>query len=96
MRRQHHRKKELTEVQLLKQENRNLRAENRTLRKQLKQKEKYPLEDDIDDDGQLSLFDVPIPKCPECNKGTLIEVNIVGRNWLYCDQCDYDTRRLKK
>lgn len=96
MKRQH-RKKELTEVQALKKENKALRDENKSLKRQVRQLQKteHLLEATDYEDPQLN-FEQVIPKCPDCNKGNLKEYNVVGRHWLECEFCDYDTRKIKK
>lgn len=94
-----HRKKELSEVQELRLENKKLREKVRSLEKDLRrlQKSEHLLEDAILENQaeQLVLFDdKPVEKrCPECNKGKLIERFVVGRFWLECEACDYDSRK---
>lgn len=97
-----HREKELSEVQVLRLENKALRAQVKNLKKENKRlsraehhhnEYKYT---DIEDNAQLPLFEEEKQLlCPECFKGALIEMNVVGRNWSYCNQCDYDTRKKK-
>ncbi len=97
-----HRKKELNELQTLKEENKNLRSENRNLRKRLKRLERKEHSfvetqyTDPEEDTQLPLFtEENVTKCPECNKGTMIYYNVVGRCWSECDLCDYRTKTIK-
>ena len=101
---QQHRKKELTETQQLKLENKSLRAENSQLKREnrkLRKTEHFhekiaPFEDE---DQQLPLFEVEEErkhtKCPECSKGDLIIYNIVGRTWNECSMCDYRTKTIR-
>lgn len=100
MKRRHNNDKELTEVQQLKTENRNLRSENRNLRKQLKRLERkehsfeqtnYTDPEEI----QLSLFEATPERCPSCTKGELVHINVVGRTWTECSQCDYRTKTIR-
>ena len=95
-----HRPKELTELQVLKLENKNLRAELNTVKKQLrrlKKQEHFHEETILDEEAEQMNFDLepPVHRCPKCNKGTLVEYNIVGRLWSECDQCDYRSRTKK-
>jgi DNA repair exonuclease SbcCD ATPase subunit len=104
MKRQHrrsgHKNKELNEVQELKKENRDLKAEVRTLKKRLKQLERQEhfhentrLEEEAE---QMSFNLEPVqPKCPLCQRPTLKEMNVAGRHWVWCEACEYDTRKRK-
>jgi len=100
---QQHRKKELTETQSLKLENKNLRAENSQLKRENRKlrrtehfHEKIAPFDDTEDDKQLPLFqEEQKERCPECSKGEIIYYNVVGRTWKECSQCDYRTRTIK-
>lgn len=91
--------KEPTDLQRLKEDNRNLRSENRTLKKQLKrlQRKEHSFEETQYEDPE----DIQIPlneqkqRCPSCNKGELVYVNIVGRSWTECTMCDYRTKTIK-
>lgn len=94
-----HREKELTELQQVKLENKELRSQVKNLKKENKRlsrdahnhnEYKYT---DIED-NQLPLFEEEQQLlCQSCYKGTLIEMNVVGRVWRYCNQCDYDSRK---
>lgn len=94
MKRVHH-KKELNEVQELKLENKELKKQNSQLKKEnkkLRREEHHHNEykyTDIEDDSPVK---DPIKYCKECNKGKLIEMSVVGRNWEYCEFCHYDSR----
>lgn len=93
-------KKELSETQYLKLENKKLRDENRTLKKQIKQlqrQEHYHEDTRLEEEAEQMSFDLepPVPKCPECFRPTLKEIHVVGRNWTYCEACDYDSRKKK-
>lgn len=100
MKRQHHRKKELSEVQELRLENRNLRAQVRDLKKQVRQLQKQEhfhentrLDEEAD---QLIANEEPPPmKCPLCHRPTIKEYNVVGRHWFECEACEYDSRKNK-
>ncbi len=95
-----HRKKELTEVQELRLENKNLRGQVRDLKKQVRQLQKqehFHENTKLDEEAEQMTFDMdlPIPKCPLCYRPTLKEVSVVGRNWVYCEACEYDSRKKK-
>ena len=95
-----HRKKELTEVQELRLENKNLRMQVRDLKKQIKQlqKQEHFHEDNrLEEEAEQMSFDLdePVPKCPLCYRPTLKEVTVVGRYWIYCEACEYDSRKSK-
>jgi hypothetical protein len=96
-----HRKKELTEVQTLKKENRELRTQVRDLKKQVRQLQKqehFHENTKLDEEAEQMMFDIEpiIPKCPGCSRPGLTEINVAGRHWWECSYCDYDTRKLKK
>lgn len=95
-----HRKKELSELQEIKLENRTLRSENTQLRKavkRLERKDHYHEKTQPYENNEVPLeFPEIKDVCPSCKKGTLLYVNVVGRQWNYCNQCDYDTRKIKK
>lgn len=99
MKRQH-RKKELTEVQELRLENKKLKEEIRSLKKDLRrlQKSEHLLEESIIEQQaeQLVLFEDKQLYCPICSKGKLIERFVVGRCWYECDACEYDSRKHDK
>lgn len=100
MKRQHNHKKELTEIQLLKQENSNLRSENRNLKKKLKRLERreHTVEIINYNDPEEVVMTESIDKkerCPECNKGEVVHYNVVGRTWSECSQCSYRTKTVK-
>ncbi len=100
MKRTHHRQKELTEVQTLKEENRNLRSENRNLKKQLKrlQRKEHSFEEtqyQDPEDPQMSFPEDQKQRCTACGKGELVHINVVGRTWTECSQCDYRTKTVK-
>lgn len=85
-----HRKKELTEVQVLKHENRELRAELIKVRRQLKQLEKsrhiYTEDNYQDADDE----DIPIEiKCAECYTGTINTIDLGIKIMHSCDLCGY-------
>lgn len=94
-----HRSKELTELQELRLENKKLKEQIRSLKKEIKylQKQEHFHENVILEEQaeQLVLFeDKPTKKlCPLCFKGELVEYNVVGRHWLECSQCEYDSRK---
>lgn len=96
-----HRKKELTEVQELRLENKALRTENRTLKKQLKRLERkeHSFEEtryeDPEEKFKDPLFQEQKQRCPECTKGELVFMNVVGRTWTECSQCDYRTKTIR-
>lgn len=99
MKRQH-RKKEFSELKSIKSENKRLKDENRSLKKQIKQFQKHEhFHEDTrlnnEADEMLSNVEPPVPRCPECSKPGLNEFNVVGRNWIECDFCDYDSRHKK-
>lgn len=91
-----HRTKELSEVQSLRKENKELKSQIKTLRKEVRrlQKQEHFHEDTRLDEEAEQLIPEEAPKflCPKCYKGYLKEFNVVGRHWLECDQCDYDSR----
>jgi hypothetical protein len=91
-----HRTKELSELQILKEENRNLKNENRSLKRQLKQlkKQEHIFEQLPSNEVELN-EEIKLIKCPSCFKGLLKEIDILGRNWLECNLCEYDSRKKK-
>lgn len=92
-----HRNKELTEVQVLKKENKYLKKVVTELKRELKyykNREHFHETTVYEDPEQLPLFEES-RKCPSCGKGNIIQMNVVGRNWEECDICDWDTRKLK-
>lgn len=97
-----HRKKELTEVQVLKKENRELKSEIRELKRdvrRLQKQEHFHENTRLDEEAEQMILIEETDKtllCPSCFKGDLIEMNVVGRHWFECNQCDYDTRKIKK
>jgi hypothetical protein len=92
-----HRKKELSELQEVKLENRNLRSENNQLKKAIKRLERQQhYTKNVGPYVEIELVEEIKDVCPSCKKGTLLYVNVVGRQWNYCNQCDYDTRKIKK
>lgn len=97
MKRQH-RKKELSEVQELKQQNKKLREENRSLQKEISRlrKQEHLVEEALLKEAVEYMIEADEPKvqrCKECNKGELIERFVVGRMWWECSVCDYDSRK---
>lgn len=84
-----HRKKELTEVQVLKHENRELRAELNKVRRQLKQLEKTRhIYTEIDDEDDIPTDPIEV-KCEQCYNGNITAIDL-GIKWMYsCSQCAY-------
>lgn len=86
-----HRTKELTEAQVLKKENRELRAEIKKVRQQLRQLEKAKhiyVEDHYDEDDIPDESPVEI-KCPECYTGNITTIDL-GIKWMHnCSMCAY-------
>lgn len=98
MKRQHHRDKELTEVQTLKQENKALRETNKSLQRKIKQLQK---KEHIYDEAPFREPDIleeesPKRRCEDCGKGYLIEKNVIGRYWSECDNCSWRSKVVKK
>lgn len=99
MKRQH-RKKELTEVQELRLENKALRMQVRELKKQIRQLQKqehFHEDTKLEEEAEDMMFNVDpeLPKCPACYRPGLTEINVVGRHWWECSYCDYDSRKKK-
>jgi len=40
-------------------------------------------------------YDTKCEPCPDCGKGMLIEITVVGRVFKRCDTCAYRTRAIK-
>lgn len=85
-----HRQKELTEVQVLKQENRELRAEIKKVRQQLRQLEKAKhiyIEEHYDEDD---IPENPIEvKCSECYTGVITTIDLGIKMMHSCSLCAY-------
>lgn len=96
-----HRKKELSEVQTLRLENRNLKSENTQLRKavkRLERKDHYKNNEApyTDNEKQLDFFkDAEKTICEECFKGEIIERSVAGRYWKECTVCDFRSKTIK-
>lgn len=92
-----HRNKEVSELQTAREENRALKKENNSLRSQVKRLQKR--EHLVDDQEKLQLeavyYEEKKTRCPECAKGYLESLNIVGRMFSRCTVCDYRTRTIK-
>jgi transposase-like protein len=89
-----HRKKELSEVQALKLENKSLRDENRNIKKELKrlQRKEHNFEIENYEEPENIITDKTPIYCPICNKGHVSVINIIGRTWEECSQCDYRSK----
>lgn len=97
-------KKEQDQVERLEKENRELKALNRSLLKQIKKLSKgiykqefeEAMDKKVEEHGQK---EEPRPrerKCPNCARtGGLISTEIAGRRFERCDHCDYKSGRLK-
>lgn len=85
-----HRKKELTEVQVLKHENRELRAELNKVRRQLKQLEKtrHIYIDEHSDEPEEPVLPIEI-KCPLCYAGDIKTIDLGIKFMQACESCSY-------
>ena len=88
--------KSRTPEEALRGEIRGLRAEVKRLKQQLKYQERqnHFLEEATFQD----LPEQPIiheETCPECFKGKIKEVIVVGRYWKECSECTYRTKTRK-
>lgn len=96
MKRQH-REKELTEVQLLKKENRELKKQVRSLQHKLREMEKHEhmyeheAGDDRPEEGHTE--DTFIG-CQSCGKGVLVELAILNKVFATCNVCG-DRKKLR-
>lgn len=79
--------KDKNELEHFRGEIRALQKENRALKKQLRQYEKYSQENTDDDIPEL-----PKSKnryCFDCGKGIIKEFEVLGRYFEECNLCDY-------
>lgn len=94
MKRQH-RQKELTEVQLLKKENKELKKQVRSLQHQVRELQKhehmYEYSDDVPE--EVNMEDTHIP-CRECGKGVYTEIELLGKVYGTCTTCG-DRKKLR-
>jgi uncharacterized protein YydD (DUF2326 family) len=83
-----HRKKELTEVQVLKHENRELRAELNKVRRQLKQLEKarHIYDEHTDEPEEPIAIEI---KCPQCYAGDIKTIDLGIKIMQACESCSY-------
>jgi len=86
-------KKERSEGEYYRGKIRELEKENRHLHRQLKYMEKnqHIYEDIILGDKEAA-FEEKTEKqqcCPECGKGKIKTINIIGRIFIECDTCHY-------
>ena len=93
------RNREEDDVRRLEKELREIKAENRSLMKQLKKLNRgyHKIREDLDEDDQTD-FEVEkyvLPTCHQCGKGELIQVEVVGRRWKRCTTCEYRSRAEK-
>lgn len=76
---------------------RSQKSEIRNLKKRIKQlerREHFHEDNALEEEIEEIIAELPKSNiCPECYKGQLVEYNVVGRHWLECNQCDYDTRK---
>ena len=91
-----HRKKELTEVQSLKLENKSLRDENRNIKKELKrlQRKEHNFEIEDYEDPEEVIKDKTPSRCESCGKGQIEEISVAGRYFTRCDTCDYRSKTI--
>ena len=78
---------------------RRLKAENRNLKKRIRQLEKSEIMHDSftgdEDDDNIQVLPIGnsnnrLPEiCPDCSKGYLIEKNLIGRIYDECSTCGY-------
>lgn len=95
MKRSNRNDREYTEVQYLKRENKRLKEQVRSLKRKTKQLERYS---SLQTDEEPQKFEITVTKavpCPECNKGSLSIVYVVGRCFYICDCCDYRSKSMK-
>lgn len=78
---------------------RNLRSENRNLKKRLKALErKLYNTSKVKDEEEIyeePVEQIQLTRCPKCDKGHLNEVTVVGRVFSKCDSCDFRTKAEK-
>ena len=86
----------------LEKEIRELKAINRSLMRQLKKiskginKEAYDNAlEELELSNEKKETKPQRNKCSECGKGTIVEVNIVGRIFHRCDTCGYKSGKIK-
>lgn len=75
---------------------RELKAENRNLKKRLKQLERR--EHHYEEQELKEIIEDTIiskQRCPECAKGVLEEKTVVGRFWVECSLCNYRSKTKK-
>ena len=95
--------KEQDQIELLEKENRELKAINRSLLKQLKKlsrginKEEYDKAiEEINEVKKEPDQSSHVKKCPECSRASLTEFIIAGRLFERCNICDYKSKAIKR
>lgn len=70
---------------------RQLKAENRNLKKRIRQLEKQTnnFSDDTEEDEHK---DIALEKCTECTDGELEHKLVFGRSWKQCNNCTFRTK----
>jgi hypothetical protein len=95
-------KREEDLVERLEKENRDLKAEVRSLQRRLKKVDKDFKVDLAEASRERQLADdqlikkPPAKKCEHCGKGNLFEIDLLGRIFINCDSCDYKARKVTK
>jgi len=86
-------KKERNEGEYYRGRIRELEKENRQLHKQIKylEKNQHMYEEIILGDKDAAFEETPEKPqcCPECGKGSIKTINIIGRVFIECDTCHY-------
>lgn len=71
---------------------RQLKAENRALKKQLKQLQKREHLVEEQELGQIIEEIIKKERCSDCGKGFLQEKEVLGRWWQECDLCNWRSK----
>ena len=75
---------------------RHLKKENQALRRRVRELEnRLAIVPEEDLDTSEVDYDIKGETCPECHKGIIIEITLVGRKFKKCDQCTYRTKAIK-
>jgi hypothetical protein len=92
------------EVSILEQQIRELKALNRSLLRRLKkvdrnfkeelENEKREVEKSLQEEAN-ELNHEPKQRCTHCGKGTITQVDILGRKFSRCDTCDWRSKSNK-
>jgi len=89
--------KESREEEFYRGQIRQLKAENKSLKRRIKELEKRKHlynERDLDEVSEFQ-EELKLESCPDCTRGTLREVLILDRMFKVCDVCKYRTKAVK-